>query len=54
MFLAYIEQCLVPTLRRNDIVVMDNCRVHMGPTILDARNSRQTDDTLGGTSKQQI
>ena len=29
MFLAYIEQCLVPTLRRNDIVVMDNCRVHM-------------------------
>ena len=33
MFLAYIEQCLVPTLRRNDIVVMDNCRVHMGPAI---------------------
>src|SRR4051812_122139 len=28
MFLAYVEQCLVPTLRRNDIVVMDNCRVH--------------------------
>ena len=27
MFLAYIEQCLVPTLKRNDIVVMDNCRV---------------------------
>ena len=36
MFLAYIEQCLVPTLRRNDIVVMDNCRVHMGPTIRQA------------------
>jgi len=33
MFFAYIEQCLVPTLRRNDIVVMDNCRVHMGPAI---------------------
>ena len=31
MFLAYIEQCLVLTLPRNDIVVMDNCRVHMGP-----------------------
>ncbi len=29
MFLAYVEQCLVPTLRRNDIVVMDNCRVHL-------------------------
>ena len=24
MFLAYVENCLVPTLRRNDIVVMDN------------------------------
>jgi len=36
MFLAYIEQCLVPTLQRNDIVVMDNCRVHMGPAIREA------------------
>jgi hypothetical protein len=26
MFLAYIEKCLVPMLRRNDIVMMDNCR----------------------------
>ena len=33
MFLAYVEQCLVPTLRRNDIVVMDNCRIHLGPGI---------------------
>ncbi|MGY3621664.1 transposase [Bradyrhizobium sp. USDA 10063] len=33
MFLAYVEQCLVPTLRRNDIVVMDNCRVHMAPAV---------------------
>ena len=24
------RSCLVPTLRRNDIVVMDNCRVHLG------------------------
>ena len=36
LFCAYIEQCLVPTLRRNDIVVMDNCRVHMGPAIREA------------------
>jgi transposase len=36
MFLAYVEQCLVPTLRRNDIVVMDNCRVHMAPAIGEA------------------
>ena len=32
-FLAYVENCLVPTLRRNDIVVMDNCRVHLGPAL---------------------
>ena len=28
MFLAYVEQCLVPTLRRNDIVVVDNFAAH--------------------------
>jgi transposase len=28
MFLAYIEQCLVPTLQRNDIVVIDNLSAH--------------------------
>jgi transposase len=28
MFLAYIEHVLAPTLRRNDIVVMDNLRAH--------------------------
>jgi transposase len=28
MFRAYVEQCLVPTLRRNDIVVMDNLQAH--------------------------
>jgi len=33
MFLAYVENGLVPMLRRNDIVVMDNCRVHLGPGI---------------------
>ena len=33
---AYVEQCLVPTLKRNDIVVMDNCRVHLGPGIREA------------------
>jgi transposase len=32
-FLAYVEQCLAPTLRRNDIVIMDNCPVHMRPAI---------------------
>jgi transposase len=36
MFFAYVEQCLVLTLRRNDIVVMDNCRIHLGPAIREA------------------
>ena len=38
MFLAYVKQCLVPTLRRNDIVVMDNFRAHKVPP---ARRSRK-------------
>jgi transposase len=33
MFLAYLEQCLCPTLKRGDIVVIDNCRVHMSPRV---------------------
>jgi transposase len=28
MFLAYVKQCLVPTLKRSDIVIMDNLPVH--------------------------
>jgi transposase len=28
IFLAYVEQCLVPTLGRRDIVVMDNLKAH--------------------------
>ena len=28
MFLAYVEHCLVPTLKRNDIMVIDNLRAH--------------------------
>ena len=32
-FLAYFEQCLVPTLRRNDIVVMDNLRANKVPGV---------------------
>jgi len=27
-FLAYVKQCLVPTLKRSDIVIMDNLPVH--------------------------
>ena len=28
IFLAYLEQCLAPTLKRGDIVVMDNVATH--------------------------
>ena len=28
LFLAYVQQCLAPTLKRGDIVVMDNLPVH--------------------------
>ena len=27
-FLAYLEQCLVPTLKRNDVVIIDNLTAH--------------------------
>ena len=36
MFLAYVEQCLVPTLKRNDIVVVDNFAPHKVPGIREA------------------
>jgi transposase len=29
IFLAYVRQCLVPTLKRGDIVIMDKLPVHM-------------------------
>ena len=36
VFRAYVEQCLVPTLRRNDIVVMDNLKPHKATGIEEA------------------
>ena len=33
MFQAYIEQLLVPSLRRGDIVVMDNLPAHRTPDV---------------------
>jgi transposase len=32
-FLAYVEQILVPTLRRGDIVIMDNLAAHRGDDV---------------------
>ena len=39
IFLAYVQQCLVPTLKRNDIVMMDNLALTKSPTIRDAIES---------------
>lgn len=36
VFLAYLEQCLVPTLKRGDIVVMDNVPAHKVEGVEDA------------------
>lgn len=33
LFIAYIEQVLVPTLRLDDIVIMDNLPVHKVPAV---------------------
>lgn len=43
MFLAYLEQCLCPTLQRGDIVVMDNCRAHTNHRV------REIIETAGAT-----
>jgi DDE superfamily endonuclease len=42
IFRAYVEQCLAPTLRRNDIVVMDNLQAHKVPGV------RETIEKAGG------
>ena len=33
IFVAYVGQCLVPTLKRDDIVVMDNLPAHNVPGV---------------------
>ena len=33
LFVAYVEQVLVPTLQRDDIVIMDNLPVHKVPAV---------------------
>ncbi|MFD2185151.1 IS630 family transposase [Rhodoplanes azumiensis] len=38
-FLAYVEQCLVPTLRRGDTVIMDNLPTHKVRGVADAIES---------------
>ena len=40
MFKAYVEQFLAPTLKRDDIVFMDNASVHKGEGIEEAVAAR--------------
>lgn len=35
-FLAYVKQCLVPTLKQGDIVIMDNLSSHKSKAVRDA------------------
>jgi transposase len=42
-FLAYVEHCLAPTLKRNDIVIMDNLAAHKAPGV------RQTIEAAGAS-----
>ena len=39
-FLAYVEQCLAPTLKRKDVVVMDNLQAHKAPGVREAIEAR--------------
>jgi transposase len=36
MFLAYVQQCLVPVLRHGDIVIMDRLNIHLSPGVREA------------------
>jgi transposase len=36
MFLAYVEQCLVPTLKHGDIIVMDRLKAHFAAGVREA------------------
>ena len=49
-FLAYVEQCLVPTLKRGDIVVMDNVSVHQVAGVREAIEAAQRDAALSAAS----
>ena len=42
-FLDYVEQCLVPSLRRGDIVVMDNLSAHKVKGVREAIESADCD-----------
>jgi transposase len=51
-FLAYVEQFLVPTLKRNDIVVLDNLGSHKGKAVRkrDQSHGRPASSSFPNTS----
>ena len=46
-FMAYLKRCLIPTLKRGDIVMMDSLPVHKVAGVDHPMGSHQH-DTLGG------
>jgi hypothetical protein len=47
LFLAYVEQILVSTLKPGDVVIMDNLRVHKTTGVREAIGKRCGDDGTG-------
>ena len=43
MFLAYVKQCLVPTLKRGEIVLMDHLPIHKVAGVAEAYRSSGRD-----------
>jgi hypothetical protein len=43
MFLAYVKQCLVPTLKRGEIVLMDHLPVHKVAGVAEASRALVSD-----------
>jgi transposase len=45
-FLIYVEQCLVPTLDRGDVVVMDNLSAHKVAGVTEAIEAARANGIL--------
>src|SRR5277367_6961001 len=45
-FLTYVERCLAPTLKRNDIVMIDNLPAHKAAGVREAIEARGSDTSL--------
>jgi transposase len=43
VFLAFVEQQLIPNLSKEDVVVMDNLSAHRSPSVMGALKEHQAD-----------